>query len=132
MKRVCIESPLSGDRERNKFYARLCMQDCLDRGEAPYASHLLFDHPDLLDDESPAERERGMEAGFTWVRVANLAAVYTDLGISRGMAAGIGQARLNLVDVVYRELPPELWKRFATRYPDVVRCEDLGQGGQHG
>ena len=42
MKRVIIESPYSGDIPRNLLYARLCVFDCLQRGEAPYASHLFI------------------------------------------------------------------------------------------
>jgi len=89
---VVIESPLSGDRERNKRYARAAMLDCLRRGEAPYASHLLFDQPGLLDDDVPEQRVAGMLAGFAWGACADLVAVYTDLGISPGMWAGVERA----------------------------------------
>lgn len=40
------------------------MLDALDRGEAPYASHLLYTQ--MLDDTIPAERELGIKAGFAW------------------------------------------------------------------
>lgn len=62
LKRVVIESPLKGERELNKLYARVCALDCLVRGEAPYASHLFFDHEDLLDDEILQQRELGIAA----------------------------------------------------------------------
>ena len=41
MQRVIIESPYAGEIDKNTAYARRCMRDSLDRGEAPFASHLL-------------------------------------------------------------------------------------------
>lgn len=68
MRRVYVESPYgSNDPEtirRNIEYARACLCDCLLRGEAPFASHLLYTQ--VLRDEVPEERELGMEAGFSW------------------------------------------------------------------
>lgn len=92
MKRVVIESPLRGDRELNKLYARVCSLDCLVRGEAPYASHLFFDHEDLLDDEVASERELGITAGFAWASQCELRVFYLDLGESDGMKRGRAQA----------------------------------------
>lgn len=83
MKRVIIESPLSGDFARNVRYARLCGLDSLRRGEAPYASHLIYTQ--MLDDRVPEERRMGMEAGFCWAAAADLRAFYVDLGFSDGM-----------------------------------------------
>jgi len=100
--RVVIESPLKGDREVNKAYARRCMLDSLYRGESPYASHLLFDQPGLLDDDDQNQRELGMDAGFSWGAVATLAAVYTDRGISDGMRLGIAEHERNGIPIVYR------------------------------
>jgi hypothetical protein len=37
-----------GDLRRNIRYAQLCVLDCLQRGEAPFASHLLYTQ--VLDD----------------------------------------------------------------------------------
>lgn len=115
--RVVVESPLSGDRERNKRYARLCTLDCLDRGEAPYASHALYDHADVLDDTKPDERKRGMEAGFAWGAVAELCVVYMDLGESAGMTMGIVRATANGIGVEYRRLPPHLFERLDAPTP---------------
>src|SRR3546814_12910998 len=66
MKLVIIESPYAGDVEENTRYARACLQDCLRRGEAPFASHLLYTQPGILDDRVPDERELGLEAGRRW------------------------------------------------------------------
>lgn len=42
MKLVIVESPYAGDVKTNVAYARAAIRDCLMRGEAPYASHLLY------------------------------------------------------------------------------------------
>lgn len=109
MKRVIIESPYGAptpdDVADNVRYARACLLDSLRRGEAPYASHLLYTQ--CLDDSEPDERARGMEAGFRWGGVADLVAVYTDLGVSAGMQVGIERAKLAGLEVVKRALGGE-------------------------
>lgn len=80
---VCVESPLAGDFRRNVRYAQLCMLDSLKRGEAPYASHLLY--PQVFDDLDEDQRRIGMQAGVLWLNKADLVALYFDLGFSRGM-----------------------------------------------
>lgn len=91
---VIIESPYAGNVDRNLKYARAAMRDCLQRGEAPYASHLLYTQDGVYDDNDPIERSRGMRAGWAFVKVADIIAVYEDLGISEGMKSGI-QAHIN-------------------------------------
>lgn len=110
MKRVVIESPFSGDVARNTRYARLCMADCFRRGEAPYASHLLLTQ--VLDDEVAEERKAGMAAGFAWGDCAELAAVYTDLGVSVGMQTGIDRHVWNGIPVERRTLPADLMAKL--------------------
>lgn len=96
MNRVVIESPYQGDSPtetiENIHYGRACLKDCLNRGEAPYASHLLYTQPGVLDDDVSAERARGIAAGFEWGDAAHIRAVYVDLGISEGMRQGIDRA----------------------------------------
>lgn len=92
MNLVEIESPYAGDIETHIVYARRCMADSLKRGEAPLASHLLYTQPGILDDSVPDERKLGMKAGKEWSRMANLTAVYTDYGLSKGMERGITDA----------------------------------------
>lgn len=92
-RRVVVESPYAGDVEINTAYARAAMRDCLERGEAPFASHLLYTQPDVLDDAVPTERGLGIEAGLAWGSLADATVVYTDLGITPGMEKGIDQAR---------------------------------------
>lgn len=102
---VILESPYAGNVERNVAYARACMHDCLLRGEAPFASHLLYTQPGVLDDDRPGERSRGIRAGFAWRQLALRTVVYTDLGISEGMQLGIEDARAWGHAVVFRSLP---------------------------
>lgn len=105
MKLVILESPYAGDVETNVRYARACLRDSLMRGEAPIASHLLYTQPGVLDDDIPAERQHGIDAGLAWRTVADATVVYEDLGISRGMQYGIKAASESGRRVIYRKLP---------------------------
>lgn len=106
---VIIETPYAGDIKRNVAYARACMRDSLLRGEAPYASHLLYTQPGVFRDDDPSERRAGIEAGFAFRRAAKATAVYEDLGISPGMLEGIAHSEASGVEVVYRRLGQ--WQR---------------------
>ena len=105
MRRVILESPFAGNwyqRLMNRVYARRCMKDCLRRGEAPFASHLLYTQ--VLNDQIELQREWGIAAGFAWLEIADASVVYVDRGISRGMQAGIDAARREGVLIEYRSL----------------------------
>jgi hypothetical protein len=102
---VIIESPFSGDQQKNISYARACMSDSLKRGEAPYASHLLYTQDGILNDEIPEERAMGIEAGLAWGKLAEKTVIYTDLGISKGMQIGIERALQEGRTVEFRSLP---------------------------
>ena len=103
---VVLESPYAGDVAANEAYARACMRDCLAQGEAPFASHLLYTQPGVLDDTDPGERAAGIYAGLQWARHADKAVVYTDHGISAGMQLGIARHEVNGLPVEYRTLGP--------------------------
>ncbi len=89
MRRVIVESPYAGrtdeETQCNIFYARMCLSECLERGEAPLASHLLYTQDGILDDKNLEERQLGISAGFAWREIAEATIVFTDLGISPGM-----------------------------------------------
>lgn len=104
MRRVVLESPFAGDIERNVKYARECVRDCLLRGEAPLASHLIYTQMGILNDYIPSERQLGMEAGWAWTRFAEAVVIYTDYGISSGMNAGIEKAVEFGIPIEYRRL----------------------------
>ena len=104
---VIVESPYSGDVEANVAYARECIRDCLLRGEAPYASHLLYTQPGVLDDTVKDERLLGMKAGMAWGAKASRTVVYIDMGFSSGMIYGIEMAKKAGRPVEYRSLGEE-------------------------
>lgn len=93
---VLLESPYAGDTTEsvrgNEEYARRCMRDCFSRGEAPFASHLLYTQPGVLDDNSSHERLLGINGGLLWGQFAAKTVVYVDRGISPGMKKGIRRA----------------------------------------
>jgi hypothetical protein len=89
--RVIVESPFAG-AFKNVTYSRECIRDCLNRGESPFASHLLYTQKGVLNDDLPDERQRGIDAAIGWLEVADYIAVYMDLGITVGMVYGITRA----------------------------------------
>lgn len=99
---VIIESPYSGNVDENVRYARECVRDCLLRGESPFASHLLYTQPGVLDDNVPIERKLGMSSGWEWYRNADKCVVYADLGITGGMKDGVRAANEHWVPVETR------------------------------
>jgi hypothetical protein len=108
MRLVLLESPYKGkdwsDVGENLRYARACMRDALLRGEAPFASHLLYTQEGVLDDKAPEDRERGIVAGLLWGERAEATVVYIDRGIGEGMKRGIKRARELGRPVEYRSL----------------------------
>jgi hypothetical protein len=110
MKCAIIESPYGHPDPvivaRNLRYARACMKDSLDRGEAPFASHLLYTQ--VYDDNNPELRKCGIEAGLAIGKLMDKTVVYTNLGISEGMRWGIRAAEEAGRPIEYREL--EHWR----------------------
>ena len=108
MRLVVIESPYAGktdeETRENVDYAKHCVHDCLKRGEAPYASHLFFTQPGILDDKVQGERILGINAGFAWAEKADVVVVYMDRGMSKGMEDGIRRARDSGQNLEYRSL----------------------------
>jgi hypothetical protein len=92
MRLVIVESPFRATEyrtlEQHREYLRLALADCIRRGEAPMASHHLY--PEILDDNTPYERALGICAGLAWGVHADVIAVYSQLGVSPGMAQAIG------------------------------------------
>lgn len=125
MKLVILETPYAGDIERNLAYARLCLRDCLARGESPIASHLLLTQPGVLDDADPDERALGIAAGHAWYRVASLCAAYVDYGISDGMKRGFMTARAKRVPIELRRLWPESAPDTASDEPDAPAAAEM-------
>jgi hypothetical protein len=109
-----IESPFSGDQVLNIQYARRAMRDSIQRGEIPYASHLLYTQ--VLNDDEPTERALGMAIGQQMLRIiaagvfsnstfGAVCAVYDDLGLSPGMKQGIEWAAKHGIQIEFRQVP---------------------------
>lgn len=105
MRLVIVESPYAGDVAENERYARACLADCLRRGEAPLASHLLYTQPGVLRDDVLGERALGIAAGFAWAAKADATVVYHDRGVTPGMIKGIEHAESSGRPVEYRSAP---------------------------
>jgi len=107
MKLVMIESPYwSKNKEQlkqNIEYAKKCLLDSLNRGEAPFASHLLYTRV-LKNDAITKHRYMGLSAAFAWAKKADLVAVYIDLGFTAGINKGIQNAQKNKIPIEYRRL----------------------------
>ncbi len=107
---VDIETPYAGENNgevrRNILYARACVRDSLIRGEVPFASHLFYTQPGILDDNIQDERDLGINAGKELIEALPdiTTVVYQDLGISRGMQYGIDRAEENGRTIEYRVL----------------------------
>lgn len=113
---VIIESPYAGDTNLNEAYARQCLKDCLQRGEAPFASHLLYTQ--VLDDNKRNERNLGIQVGLDFGRLCDKTVVYTDLGISSGMKIGIESAMFHGRPIEWRTIPG-----FMDRTPETIAAK---------
>jgi hypothetical protein len=102
MKKVIIESPYAGNVQRNVEYAKLCLKDSLNRGEAPIASHLLYTQ--VLDDLNTEERKQGIDAGLEWLKVADLHVFYLDYGWSLGMLYALRKSNELKIEVETRKI----------------------------
>lgn len=91
---VVLESPYSSQSAKGLIerhnYAKAILNDSIERGEAPFLSHLFYTQ--FLNDKLKAERRLGMEVGWSFLRKADLVAVYLDLGWSDGMVEGLLEA----------------------------------------
>lgn len=131
---VILESPYAGatpeEIATNVRFARACVRDCLLRGEAPIASHLLYTQEGILRDEVPEERELGIQAGLAWGREAKRTVVYTDRGISRGMRYGIERAEREGRPVEYRQLDlaKDMQTDSAKAANKLLETEDYARG----
>lgn len=102
MRRVILESPYAGNVTENLSYLNECIRDSLLRGEAPFASHLMY--TSAFDDAKPEERRIGIEAGYEWWDAADAVIFYTDLGWSKGMNAAWDRARKLKENVEQRQI----------------------------
>lgn len=129
MTRVVVESPWGRSTreeiEENKAYARMCVRDSLRRGEAPYASHLFFDHPEIINDMIFDEETLGIKAGFAWAEAAEDVAFYVDRGISAGMIQAFDRAMKTYSAIVVRSLEndEEIWVPLVAEFDGAPEFE---------
>lgn len=106
MRRIFIASPYRAETaegwKRNLDYARACVLDSIERGEAPFASHLFY--PQVLADTDQDQREYGIKAGIEFLKVCSALAVYEDYGKTVGMELEIRAATDNGIPIVLRSL----------------------------
>lgn len=88
-----ICSPYRGNfikRFRNILYARYLTKVALDLGYTPITTHLYLTQ--VLDDENPIERRRGLVAGKDILNACDIIIIGTRYGISEGMKTEIEAA----------------------------------------
>lgn len=85
-----ICSPYRGNVGRNKMYARRLCRWAIAQGYAPICPHLYL--TDVLDDNKPAEREKGLALGLELLRGCDLLIVGIEYGNSEGMIAERAEA----------------------------------------
>lgn len=87
---IIVESPYSGDVNKNIEYANEAMLRLIKIGHSPFASHLLYTQ--VLDDNVEEDRNLGIESGLRLYEYADECAVFCRHGISHGMRQGIERA----------------------------------------
>ena len=95
-----IISPYAGDIEANVAFAIRCCRMAIQQGHTPIAVHLLY--PQILDDQNPVEREKGLELGLNILRHC-AAAWVCGTRISHGMACQIQAAQQLNIPIQYLE-----------------------------
>lgn len=110
---VFVESPYSGDIDRNVRYLLLCTYDCWVRDEFPTHSHgCMTQHPAKRDffvsDYDPAwdvyTREAAIDGAHALRRACSKTIFYTDLGWSSGMKDGLKYCKENQIPYEIRTL----------------------------
>lgn len=102
MLKVVVLSPYAGEIVMNVTYAMRAMKDSLDKGEAPFLSHLLY--PRVYEDNLPQQRAAGLKAEHAWLEVADAVAAYIDRGVSPGMKLALRRAKRQGIFIVYRKI----------------------------
>jgi hypothetical protein len=69
MVRAILESPYAGDVEKNVDFARKVCRSLMRSGFNCFASHLYYTQ--FLNDDIPAERLMGIDAGLEWAEVVD-------------------------------------------------------------
>lgn len=129
MRRVIVESPYAAPMPegitKNQKYLQQCLQDCVKRGECPFASHGFF--PFFLNETDPRERRLGIELGYIFWDRCDAIVFYLDNGISPGMEKALSRAF---------ELGIPIERRFLNRHQGrqtaelPQRAEEIAAGAE--
>lgn len=74
------------------------------------ASHHLL--PEILRDSDPYERELGIRCGFAWGAHADVVAIYSQLGVSRGMLQAIAHYKSAGKPIEWRGIAENEFRRI--------------------
>ena len=95
---VFICSPYAGDIQNNTIKTQRYLKFAADHGAIPFAPHLLY--PQILDENSAAQRELGLFFGMVWLCKCDELWVFGDT-ISAGMAQEIAKAKKRRMPIRY-------------------------------
>ena len=83
-------------------YATRCIQDCLNRHEAPISTNLFF--YDTLNFKVSIDKDVGLQSMLSWVKNADLIAVYIDYDVTQAMQVVINTAQMKSKKLEYRTI----------------------------
>lgn len=83
-------------------YATRCIQDCLARHEAPISTNLFF--YDTLNFKVSIDHDVGLQSMLSWVKSADLIAVYIDHEVTQAMQLVINTAQMKSKKLEYRTI----------------------------
>ena len=95
---VYVCSPFAGDVESNTKNARDFCRFALNKGNIPFAPHLLF--PQFMNDNNPSEREQAMHFNYVMLGKCDELWVLGDV-ISKGMSIEIAVAEKRKMSIKY-------------------------------
>jgi len=88
--------------KRMQRYATRCVQDSLNRHEAPISQNLFF--YDTLNIKVSIDHDVGLQSMLSWVKTADLIAVYIDYGVTQAMQLVINTAQMKSKKIEYRSI----------------------------
>lgn len=108
MRKVVLDTPFTcEDRDTQiKYFEYLlaCMFNSLDLGEAPINTAYLYGL--VLEPVDLKSRTVRLQATHRWISQASALVLYTDYGVSPGMALSMKYAAENGIPIEHREIYP--------------------------
>jgi hypothetical protein len=105
-KATVVLSPFAAEdpakASRMDRYAKRCVQDSLLKNEAPVANHYFYH--EVLNSNLSIDRDIGLQSQLTWIKHADLVAVYIDMGITQAMELAINVAKLSNRSLEFRKI----------------------------